>query len=116
MNAVPDTSPQPPAFSHREILTAFSALMAGMLLAALDQTIVSTPLPPIVGELVGLDPLSSLVTAYLLTPPVSPPLYRHPSDLLAPQLLFSTPLLFVLAVLFLRHPPPNPVTPHASTP
>src|SRR3546814_15261598 len=72
-------SPQPPAFSHREILTGFSALMAGMLLAALDQTIVSTALPTIVGELGGLDHLSWVVTAYLHTTTVSTPLYDRKS-------------------------------------
>lgn len=56
------TSPAPAAASvspmtHREVLVVFSPLMAGMLLAALDQTIVATALPTIVGELGGLDHL-----------------------------------------------------------
>src|SRR3546814_2786184 len=97
MNAVPDTSPQPPAFSHREILTVFSALMAGMLLAALDQTIVSTALPTIVGELGGLDHLSWVVTAYLLTTTVSTPLYGKLSDLYGRKLMFQAAIVIFLA-------------------
>ena len=45
----------------------FSALLLVMLLSALDQTIVSTALPTIVGELGGLDKLSWVVTAYILS-------------------------------------------------
>ncbi|MCJ7832105.1 MAG: hypothetical protein MUP92_01485, partial [Actinobacteria bacterium] len=52
--------------SHRQILIVFSGLMLGMLLAALDQTIVATALPTIVGDLGGLSHLSWVVTAYLL--------------------------------------------------
>ena len=48
--------------------------MLGMLLAALDQTIVSTALPTIVGEFGGIDQLSWVVTAYLLTSTASTPL------------------------------------------
>ena len=55
--------------------------MLGMLLAALDQTIVSTALPTIVGELGGLNQLSWVVTAYLLTSTAATPLYGKISDL-----------------------------------
>ena len=48
------------------VLVSIGALLLGMLLAALDQTIVSTALPTIVSELGGLDHLSWVVTAYLL--------------------------------------------------
>jgi len=57
------TTPAP--LTHRPILIVFSGLMAGLLLAALDQTIVATALPTIVGELGGLDHYSWVVTAYL---------------------------------------------------
>jgi MFS family permease len=50
----------------RALVTVFGALMLGMFLAALDQTIVSTALPTIVGELGGVEHLSWVVTAYLL--------------------------------------------------
>jgi MFS family permease len=55
----------------RALTTVFVALMLGMFLAALDQTIVATALPTIVGELGGLDHLSWVVTAYLLASTVS---------------------------------------------
>lgn len=93
MTAAPDTYSQPPAFTHREILAVFSGLMAGMLLAALDQTIVSTALPTIVGELGGLDHLSWVVTAYLLTTTVSTPLYGKLSDLYGRKLMFQTAIV-----------------------
>ena len=50
----------------RALVPVFGALMLGMFLAALDQTIVSTALPTIVGDLGGLDHLSWVVTSYLL--------------------------------------------------
>src|SRR5690606_13471756 len=64
-------APAAGALSHRQILAVFAGLMTAMLLAALDQTIVATALPTIVGELGGLDHLSWVVTAYLLTSTVS---------------------------------------------
>jgi MFS family permease len=74
--------PGPPAeLSHRQLLVIFSALMLGMLLAALDQTIVATALPTIVGDLGGLNHLSWVVTAYLLAATVSTPLYGKLGDL-----------------------------------
>ena len=75
------TAPPPTQLSHREVLIVFSGLMLGMLLASLDQTIVSTALPTIVGELGGLQHLSWVITAYLLTSTVSVPLYGKLSDL-----------------------------------
>src|SRR5581483_10390167 len=66
---------------RRRVLVVFSALMLGMLLAALDQTIVATALPTIVGDLGGLSHLSWVVTAYLLTTTASTPLYGKLGDL-----------------------------------
>lgn len=66
--------------SHRQILMVFSGLMLGMFLAALDQTIVGTALPTIVNSLHGLNHLSWVVTAYLLTSTISTPLYGKLSD------------------------------------
>ncbi|WCO66268.1 MDR family MFS transporter [Iamia majanohamensis] len=89
----------PPAsrLTHRQILVVFSGLMAGMLLAALDQTIVSTALPTIVGELGGLDHLSWVVTAYLLTTTASTPLYGKLSDIYGRRLMFQSAIvIFVL--------------------
>jgi EmrB/QacA subfamily drug resistance transporter len=84
------------AMSHREILVVFAALMTGMLLAALDQTIVSTALPTIVGELGGLDHLSWVVTAYLLTSTASTPLYGKLSDLYGRKVVFQAAIVIFL--------------------
>src|SRR6266508_5529778 len=67
--------------THKQLLLVFSGLMSGMLLAALDQTIVATALPTIVGDLGGLNHLSWVVTAYLLTSTAVTPLWGKLSDL-----------------------------------
>jgi EmrB/QacA subfamily drug resistance transporter len=77
------------ALSHRQILAVLGALMLGMLLAALDQTIVSTSLPTIVGDLGGLNQLSWVVTSYLLASTVSTPLYGKLGDLYGRKSLFQ---------------------------
>jgi EmrB/QacA subfamily drug resistance transporter len=75
--------------SHRQILLIYSGLMLGMLLASLDQTIVSTALPTIVGDLGGLERLSWVVTAYILTSTISTPLYGKLGDLYGRKRLFQ---------------------------
>ena len=75
--------------THRQILVVFSGLMLGMFLAALDQTIVATALPTIVGDLGGLGHLSWVVTAYLLTSTASTPLYGKLSDLYGRKIMFQ---------------------------
>ncbi|HEX9978686.1 MAG TPA: MDR family MFS transporter [Acidimicrobiia bacterium] len=82
--------------SHRQILVVFSALMLGILLAALDQTIVATALPTIVGDLGGLDHLSWVVTAYLLTSTASAPLYGKVSDLYGRKIVFQFAIVVFL--------------------
>ena len=62
--------------------------MAGMFLAALDQTIVGTAMPRIVGDLDGLDKLSWVTTAYLLTSTATTPLWGKISDLYGRRLIF----------------------------
>ncbi|MGD9792601.1 MAG: MDR family MFS transporter [Acidimicrobiia bacterium] len=86
----------PSPLSHRQILVVFSGLMLGMFLAALDQTIVATALPTIVGELGGLDHLSWVVTAYLLTSTASTPLYGKISDLYGRKVMFQTAIVVFL--------------------
>jgi EmrB/QacA subfamily drug resistance transporter len=87
----------PAYMTHRQIMVVLSGLMLGMLLAALDQTIVSTALPTIVGELGGLNQLSWVVTAYLLTSTAATPLYGKISDLYGrrPVYIFAI-VVFVL--------------------
>lgn len=82
--------------THRQILVVFSGLLIGMFLAALDQTIVATALPTIVGELGGLNHLSWVVTAYLLTSTASTPLYGKLSDLYGRKILFQTAIVVFL--------------------
>ena len=85
-----------PALTHRQILVIFSGLMLGMLLAALDQTIVATALPTITGELGGLNHLSWVVTSYLLASTVSTPLYGKLGDLYGRKRLFQISIVIFL--------------------
>lgn len=73
-----------------------SALMLVMLLAALDQTIVSTALPRIATDLHGLDKLSWVATAYLLTSAITTPIYGKISDLLGRKKVFQTAIIIFL--------------------
>jgi EmrB/QacA subfamily drug resistance transporter len=70
--------------------------MLGMFLAALDQTIVSTALPTIVGELGGLNHLSWVVTSYLVATTASTPIYGKLGDLYGRKLLFGAAIVIFL--------------------
>ena len=74
----------------------FGALILVFLLASLDQTIVSTALPTIVGELGGLQHLSWVVTAYLLASTVSGPLYGKFGDLYGRKIVMQTAIVIFL--------------------
>ncbi len=67
----------------------FVGLMLALLLAALDQMIVATALPKIVGELHGLDRMSWAITAYLLTSTVGLPVYGKCGDLFGRKGVFQ---------------------------
>ncbi|MFH9610506.1 DHA2 family efflux MFS transporter permease subunit [Streptomyces sp. NPDC017448] len=82
--------------SRRGVLVAIGALLLGMLLAALDQTIVSTALPTIVSELGGLDHLSWVVTAYLLAATAATPLWGKLGDQYGRKKLFQTAIVIFL--------------------
>ncbi len=81
---------------HRRILVILGALMMGMGLAALDQTIVATALPTIAGDLHGLNHLSWVVTAYLLTTCISTPLWGKLGDLYGRKALFQLAIVIFL--------------------
>jgi EmrB/QacA subfamily drug resistance transporter len=91
-----DSTATTPHFTHRQIMVIFSGLILGMLLAALDQTIVSTALPTITGELGGLNHLSWVVTSYLLASTVSTPLYGKLGDLYGRKRLFQGAIVVFL--------------------
>jgi len=81
---------------HPPIRLLFPALLLVMLLAALDQTIVSTALPTIVGELGGLNNLSWVVTAYLLTSTIVVPLYGKFGDLFGRKIVLQAAIVLFL--------------------
>lgn len=78
------------------MLIVIGALMLTMLLAALDQTIVSTALPTIVGELGGLNHLSWVVTSYLLAITIVTPLYGKLGDLYGRKVVLQGALILFL--------------------
>jgi EmrB/QacA subfamily drug resistance transporter len=82
--------------SHRQVLVILSGLMLGMLLAALDQTIVSTALPRIVGDLGGLNHIAWVTTAYLLASTVTTPIWGKLGDLLGRKRLFQLAIVIFL--------------------
>ena len=82
--------------SDRKLVPIFAALMLGMFLAALDQTIVSTALPTIVGDLGGLEHLSWVVTSYLLASTASTPLYGKLGDMYGRKPMFLAAILIFL--------------------
>jgi MFS family permease len=79
----------PGPLSRRQLRTVFGGLMLGMLLAALDQTIV--------GDLGGLNHLSWMVTAYLLTSTAVTPLWGKLSDLYGRRGTFQAAIVIFLA-------------------
>ncbi|MET8636659.1 DHA2 family efflux MFS transporter permease subunit [Streptomyces sp. NPDC004096] len=78
------------------VLVSIGALLLGMLLAALDQTIVSTALPTIVSDLGGLEHLSWVVTAYLLASTAATPLWGKLGDQYGRKKLFQAAIVIFL--------------------
>jgi EmrB/QacA subfamily drug resistance transporter len=85
-----------PDLDHRRVLVIIGALMLGMLLAALDQTIVSTALPTIVGDLGGGAHIAWVVTAYLLAATVSTPLWGKLGDQYGRKFFFQASIAIFL--------------------
>lgn len=81
----------------RSVMVVISALMLVMLLAALDQTIVSTALPTIVGDLGGLNHISWVITSYLLAITVVTPLYGKLGDLYGRKRVLQAAVVLFLA-------------------
>ncbi|WP_213814858.1 MDR family MFS transporter [Glaciihabitans sp. dw_435] len=88
----------PLLLTQRRIWIIFAALIAGMLLSSLDQTIVSTAMPTIVGQLGGVEHQVWLTTAYLLATTIVMPVYGKFGDVLGRRRLFLIAIaLFTLA-------------------
>ncbi|MFD5567771.1 MULTISPECIES: MFS transporter [Streptomyces] len=92
--AAPPRPPAPPPagtveLGPRQVRLVFLGLMLALLLAALEQMIVATALPKIVGDLHGLDKMSWAITAYLLTATVGLPVYGKLGDLLGRKGVFQ---------------------------
>lgn len=82
--------------SHSEIMVVMGSLMMVMLLAALDQTIVSTALPKIAVDLHGLNKYAWVATSYLLTSAIATPIYGKIGDLYGRKKVFQTAIVIFL--------------------
>ncbi|HEY7198448.1 MAG TPA: MFS transporter [Gaiellaceae bacterium] len=85
-----------PTQAAPRVRVIFSALLLVLLLASLDQTIVATALPTIVGDLGGIEHLSWVVTAYLLATTVSSPLYGKLGDLFGRKIVLQSAIVIFL--------------------
>jgi EmrB/QacA subfamily drug resistance transporter len=80
----------------RQLATVIAGLMLALMLASLDQNIVATALPRIVGDLGGLSHLSWVVTAFVLASTISTPLYGKLSDMFGRKRLFHVSIAVFL--------------------
>ncbi|WP_375688584.1 DHA2 family efflux MFS transporter permease subunit [Pseudooceanicola sp. LIPI14-2-Ac024] len=95
-DATPTTDTASRQDDHRHVLVVFGALMLVMLLASLDQTIVSTALPTIAADLGGLEHISWVVTAYMLAATVVTPLYGKLGDLYGRKVVLQSGIVIFL--------------------
>ncbi|WP_406180040.1 MFS transporter [Streptomyces canus] len=95
--APPEPSAPPVELGPRRVRLVFFGLMLALLLAALEQMIVATALPKIVGELHGLDRMSWAITAYLLTATIGLPVYGKLGDLLGRKGVFQFAIVVFVA-------------------
>lgn len=91
-----EAAPESPRTSGRNIALLFTGLMVTMLMASLSQTILSTALPTIVGELGGVDQMTWVITSYILASTIMMPVYGRVSDLIGRK-----PVLIVAISLFM---------------
>lgn len=90
-------APHTGEYSHQQIMTILTGLMSGMLLAALDQTIVGTAIRTIADDLSGLSIQAWVTTAYLITSTIATPIYGKLGDLFGRKKLFLFAItLFVI--------------------
>lgn len=93
---IAEGAPATEVITGRRLGLVLGSLMLTMLLAALDQTIVSTALPRITSELDGLSQLSWVVTAYLLTSTASTPIWGKISDLYGRKIMLQAAIVIFL--------------------
>ena len=99
----PDPSPasEPPRLSRGQMNVIFATILLGMLLSALDQTIVSTALPTIVADLGGAGHVSWVVTAYMLAETISTVLAGKFGDQFGRKRVFQiSVLIFIVGSFF----------------
>jgi EmrB/QacA subfamily drug resistance transporter len=94
MTTTADSPPTPLVLTQKRIWLIFSALIAGMFLASLDQMIVGTAMPTIVGELGGVSHMAWTATSYLLATTIVMPIYGKLGDMFGRRWLF----LFAITV------------------
>jgi EmrB/QacA subfamily drug resistance transporter len=96
VEAVAGEAPVPAFGRRREVLIVLPGLLLALILAMLDQLVVSTALPRIVGDLGGLNHLSWVVTAYVLASTITTPLYGKLGDLYGRKRLLITAVVIFL--------------------
>src|ERR1700685_3225707 len=92
---------------RREVLIVLPGLLLAIVIAMLDQLVVSTALPRIVGDLGGLSKLAWVVTAYILASTITTPLYGKLGDLYGRKRLLMTAIIIFL----IGSGPPAPAPP-----
>lgn len=96
MATSPSEAPPPERLSHRQVVVILGGLILGLLLASLDQTVVTTALPRITADLGGVDGLSWVVTSYLLAAAVATPLCGKLGDVYGRKRLFQLAIVVFL--------------------
>src|SRR6476659_10329097 len=95
------TDAEPPRLSRAQMTVIFVTILLGMLLSALDQTIVSTALPTIVGDLGGAGHMAWVVTAYMLAETISTVLAGKFGDLFGRKRIFQISVaIFIVGSFF----------------
>ncbi len=97
IDTVPNNAPSPDELPQTSVLVVFIGLLVAMTVGALDQTIVATALPTIVGELGGVNHLLWVVTAYVLAATITMPIYGKMGDLIGRKGLFIGALVLFIA-------------------
>src|SRR5690242_16397330 len=95
--AVAGEQPAPAFGRRRDVMVVLPGLLLALILAMLDQLVVSTALPRIVGDLGGLNHLSWVVTAYVLASTITTPLYGKLGDLYGRKRLLVAAIIIFLA-------------------